>query len=274
MDFNDKILGQNIKKAREAKGWTQERLAGEIGYSQEAVAGWEGGRRAIKPEPLYLIAHALSVSVGTLFGQDDSKFISWDPKSGRLERCVECFALDHKMGAAHCSRCGEQLAFSGCRGFIEQRDEYGNFERREACCEIIPPGQTHCHQCGEPSVWLEMAQRIPEAQYYQPPDQLALPEPPLGPARVIAIGPSSDSAIRQEEAPASQEPPWRELLTAMNRLHARLDAAGFPEGTATSEPLQQTPYARARGSAQDARAILAPAPTTDADARGHAAEGA
>ena len=47
-----KIVGCNIRKYRNKKGWTQEQLARELGISLNTVQRWESGKN--KPSPLAL----------------------------------------------------------------------------------------------------------------------------------------------------------------------------------------------------------------------------
>ena len=42
-------IGEKIKAARKQKGWTQTKLADELGLSSEAISKWE--RDYYKPEP-------------------------------------------------------------------------------------------------------------------------------------------------------------------------------------------------------------------------------
>lgn len=50
-----------IADQRKASGWTQERLAEELGVTQAAVAHWENGRRNPSVETLKKVAAALGV---------------------------------------------------------------------------------------------------------------------------------------------------------------------------------------------------------------------
>ncbi len=42
---------EEIKKFRKSRGWTQKKLAEELGVIQQAVSKWESGKR---PVPLYI----------------------------------------------------------------------------------------------------------------------------------------------------------------------------------------------------------------------------
>jgi putative transcriptional regulator len=50
--FNMPRLAYKIRQCRELKGWTQERLAREIGVSLNTVQRWESGKN--QPSPLAL----------------------------------------------------------------------------------------------------------------------------------------------------------------------------------------------------------------------------
>jgi len=60
---------KNLKKLRNKKGWTQERLAREAGISYNTLIKIErGGIRNPKLETLIKLAKALSVSIDDLIG--------------------------------------------------------------------------------------------------------------------------------------------------------------------------------------------------------------
>jgi len=55
-----KLVGKNVKRIREKKGLTQERLAVISGFSQQYISGIEQGRR----NPTIITLYELSVSLG------------------------------------------------------------------------------------------------------------------------------------------------------------------------------------------------------------------
>lgn len=65
--------GDNIRRHRKAKGFTQAQLADAVGLTEGAIRHYESGIRAVKPELLEKIAKALEVSEGTLkdYGVED-----------------------------------------------------------------------------------------------------------------------------------------------------------------------------------------------------------
>jgi transcriptional regulator with XRE-family HTH domain len=56
------LVGRNVKRIREQKGLTQERLADLSGFSQQYISGLENGRRNPSVVTVYEIAKALGVS--------------------------------------------------------------------------------------------------------------------------------------------------------------------------------------------------------------------
>jgi transcriptional regulator with XRE-family HTH domain len=57
-----KLVGENVKRIREKKGLTQERLAEISGFSQQYISGIEQGRRNPTVITLYELAASLGVS--------------------------------------------------------------------------------------------------------------------------------------------------------------------------------------------------------------------
>ena len=56
-------FGDRIKEAREAKGWDQAKLAGEVGISRQSVFAWETGEtKNVRPDNLFKAADALEVN--------------------------------------------------------------------------------------------------------------------------------------------------------------------------------------------------------------------
>jgi transcriptional regulator with XRE-family HTH domain len=64
-----KQLGRRIQQEREYAGLSQEDLANAVGVSQELVARWEKGERQLKADQLPLIAAALGITVGRIYGE-------------------------------------------------------------------------------------------------------------------------------------------------------------------------------------------------------------
>ena len=51
-----------IKEAREAKGWSQERLAVELSTTQQTIQRWESGQTAVKSTQLKELSRILGVT--------------------------------------------------------------------------------------------------------------------------------------------------------------------------------------------------------------------
>jgi transcriptional regulator with XRE-family HTH domain len=60
-------VGKRVRQLRDAKGWSQERLADEAGLHRTYLSGIERGVRNPSLRNLARIAKALSVDVGALF---------------------------------------------------------------------------------------------------------------------------------------------------------------------------------------------------------------
>jgi len=72
MQKNNIIIGFNIKKFRQLKGYSQEALALESGLSQGYINQLENGKRNYTQKSMERIASALSISVGEFFKVEDS----------------------------------------------------------------------------------------------------------------------------------------------------------------------------------------------------------
>lgn len=83
--------GDNIRRHRKAKGFTQAQLADAVGLTEGAIRHYESGIRAVKPELLEKIAKALEVSEGALkdYGVETSRDLMallLQPDPARLRR--------------------------------------------------------------------------------------------------------------------------------------------------------------------------------------------
>jgi transcriptional regulator with XRE-family HTH domain len=57
-----KLVGRNVRRIRQNKGWTQERFADRSGFSQQYLSDLERGKRNPTVVTLYELAQALGVS--------------------------------------------------------------------------------------------------------------------------------------------------------------------------------------------------------------------
>ena len=60
-----------IKEAREARGWTQERLASEINTTQQTVQRWESGQTDPKSSTIKDISKALGITVSFIMNVNE-----------------------------------------------------------------------------------------------------------------------------------------------------------------------------------------------------------
>lgn len=78
------LIGPNIIKARQAKGWTQKRLADETKISPASLSSYEHDRQMPSLATLAKIARALGVSIDSLyFGDSDIAEIATAESKGR-----------------------------------------------------------------------------------------------------------------------------------------------------------------------------------------------
>lgn len=61
--MEDLLMGQQIKKARQAKNWTQKQLASKLGVATGTIQQYELGKRQPRFEQLTAIADALDVNI-------------------------------------------------------------------------------------------------------------------------------------------------------------------------------------------------------------------
>ena len=66
MDIIMPIVGENIKRIRNERGFTQKELSKKIGTTQQNLAQYENGKRNPKIETIYKIADALEVDISEL----------------------------------------------------------------------------------------------------------------------------------------------------------------------------------------------------------------
>lgn len=68
------MIGENIKKIRLKRGWTQKQLAEKSGVTRESIGNYERNDRTPPADILNDIAKALSVPVGELLGMDKKEY--------------------------------------------------------------------------------------------------------------------------------------------------------------------------------------------------------
>jgi transcriptional regulator with XRE-family HTH domain len=74
------IIGDNIKKYREAKGLKQEQIADAIGKSKNVVSNWERGDNKPDADTIPLLCGLLGVDANTLMGWDNTEQLKADAK--------------------------------------------------------------------------------------------------------------------------------------------------------------------------------------------------
>ena len=62
------MIGENIKKLRASKGWTQKELAEKLFVTAQAVSRWENNEVEPSATTLYEMSKIFEVSIDELFG--------------------------------------------------------------------------------------------------------------------------------------------------------------------------------------------------------------
>ena len=73
------VIGKQIKKYRNQKKYTQEKLGSLIGVTTQAVSKWERGGTP-DAEVLPKLADALGVSIDALFGREEQDIMVTSPR--------------------------------------------------------------------------------------------------------------------------------------------------------------------------------------------------
>lgn len=69
------LVGAKIKLYRQAKNWTQERLAEEIGSTPSYIGRLERGEQNVKLQTIEKIAKALEVNINLFFEDEEEGFL-------------------------------------------------------------------------------------------------------------------------------------------------------------------------------------------------------
>lgn len=62
------VTGGRLRARRHKLGWTQQKLAGELGTSQARISDWEAGRFEMLSSTLVRVCRAMDVSSDHLLG--------------------------------------------------------------------------------------------------------------------------------------------------------------------------------------------------------------
>jgi len=88
------LLSQNIKRYRQRKGWTQAKLAEEMGISTNYLSDIETKRGWVSPLSLVNLANALEIDVFELFKPE--KTVSADVLS-TVNKCLDDFSTSLRV---------------------------------------------------------------------------------------------------------------------------------------------------------------------------------
>ena len=73
------MFGERLKECRKRKGWNQEELAKQSGYSRSSIINWETGKRAPRTVDIEKLAETLGVSQYDLFGENMNTQDEYEP---------------------------------------------------------------------------------------------------------------------------------------------------------------------------------------------------
>ena len=74
-EYKKTNIGENIKKVRKQKGWTQEKLSERLNRSVSYVAKIEGGYLGKSNDMIFELMNALEVDANTIFACDNTDSI-------------------------------------------------------------------------------------------------------------------------------------------------------------------------------------------------------
>ena len=81
-----RLVGRNVRRARDAAGLSQEKLAEAAGVSQQYLSGVETGKRNVTVVTLYFLAEQLKVGVPDLVTPDAEALAEPEARTKRPRR--------------------------------------------------------------------------------------------------------------------------------------------------------------------------------------------
>lgn len=92
-----------IKEAREARGWTQERLAQTVGTTQQTIQRWESGEVDPKSGKVMSISAALGITVSFIMGTDQPELSEDEKRLVELYRSMPKTSREKMLAFAEIS---------------------------------------------------------------------------------------------------------------------------------------------------------------------------
>jgi transcriptional regulator with XRE-family HTH domain len=108
----DREIGQRIRKVREGKGISQQKLSEDSGVQITSISAYENGRKAIGLASLRRIVSALDCSYDEILGAPSAVRIGKGGKDGEAKDIAACIAFLAEKGVLK-------------RSVIEKSDPYG-----------------------------------------------------------------------------------------------------------------------------------------------------
>lgn len=96
-------IGSSVRRKRQEKGMTQEKLAETAGLSLKMVQKLEGGQRGFRMETIIRVAQVLDVSIGSLADmQEDGQAVLWQEMFYKLARDKTMEEVKYAVGIVDC----------------------------------------------------------------------------------------------------------------------------------------------------------------------------
>jgi Predicted transcriptional regulators len=92
-------IGHNIRRFREAKGWSQEALALQLGISQSTVSNVESNKQDLAWEQIEQWAYTLEVPPEEITRQDAPTFNSYNQQGGQANNYIVQHTHDPALAA-------------------------------------------------------------------------------------------------------------------------------------------------------------------------------
>ena len=116
------ILMLRIKEAREARGWTQERLAEAMNTTQQTIQRWETGQTDVKSTQIKEISRALGMTVSFIMGVDNESLQPLDLTPDERD----LLAAYRNMDAPQ-----REMLLATARTFVAASEKYGAGARED-----------------------------------------------------------------------------------------------------------------------------------------------
>lgn len=169
-----KIFGRRVAQLRNLKGWTQDRLADEVGVSRQQVQNWEYGLKGTTTKRLLSLCNALGVTPEQFWDSDytpgDDLFSAGEAHHAPtidsvLDRGVP--EVDERQRTLRCPRCGAHRSSTSITNDGALYCYSCAFPQYNLCSgserHINPAHARFCGTCGSKTFWAMDADELDRA---------------------------------------------------------------------------------------------------------------